>query len=172
MGKFQRIIDYVDRFTDRSGQVIAAILVFLVAMLVIEVVLRYVFNSPTVWAHEMTAYLFGPYFMLGGAYGILHNSHANVEILYNRAPIKFRTIALDTIGLVFVILICIVLVWHGGELAWTSVLKNEHSQGVLFAPPIYPLRMVIPVAGGLLAIQALSKLIRSFQFLFSGKEWK
>jgi len=165
-----KILDSVDGFTIRSGKIIAVLIVFLTLMLVIEVIFRYFLNYPTVWAHELSAYLFGCYFMLGGFYGILRNSHVNVELVYTRVPLKYKVILLDCLNFVFIFLVCLTLTWHGGEIAWDSLLAREQSTAVVFSVPVYPLRMVIAVSGALVGIQALAKLIRRFHALKTFKD--
>ena len=55
------------------------------AMLILiqEVVLRYVFNSPTIWAHETTIFLCGIAFVYGGLYCAARDSHIRVVLIYD-----------------------------------------------------------------------------------------
>jgi len=168
--RWHKVIKGADKFYEISGKAVAVLVLFFTVMLAIEVISRYAFNHPTVWAHEMTAYLFGSYFMLGGAYGLLHKSHVAVDIAYKRTPLKFRTTILDSLAFVFIILICITLVWHGGQIAWDLLLMGERSSSIVFAIPIYPLRIIIPVSGVLVAVQALIKLVRNFHILTAGRD--
>ncbi len=50
--------------------------------LVWEVVARYCFNAPTVWAYDMTFMLYGTFFMLGSAYTLLRGGHIRTDSLY------------------------------------------------------------------------------------------
>ncbi len=71
------------RVIDRGGIVFA--LGILVSMLVLiqEVVLRYVFNAPTIWAHETTVFLCAIAFVYGGLYCAARDQHIRVVILYD-----------------------------------------------------------------------------------------
>jgi len=58
---------------------------FLISVLVslIEVFLRYIFNSPTVWAHETTILFCAICFVYGGAYCIAEDRHIRISIVYD-----------------------------------------------------------------------------------------
>lgn len=79
-----------DPHSGRLGQMIHATgIVFAVgillsaAILVAEVVLRYVFNAPTIWAHETVIFLNATAFVFGGLYAAACNSHIRVVLIYD-----------------------------------------------------------------------------------------
>ncbi|RAI00305.1 C4-dicarboxylate ABC transporter permease [Acuticoccus sediminis] len=72
------------RVIDRLGYVFAAGIVAGAVILLIEVFLRYVFNSPTIWAHETTIFLSGLAFIYGGLYCTARNSHIRVVLIYDQ----------------------------------------------------------------------------------------
>ena len=53
------------------------------AILVMEVFLRYVFNRPTIWAHETTIFLSAVTFIFGGLYCVARNTHIRVVLIYD-----------------------------------------------------------------------------------------
>ncbi len=53
-----------------------------------EVIARYVFNSPTNWAHEAMYLMFGMQYLISGAYAMLTESHVRVDIFYAPMPRK------------------------------------------------------------------------------------
>jgi hypothetical protein len=54
----------------------------MVLSLVYEVVARYVFDAPTLWAYDMTFMLYGSFFMLGSAYTLQCQGHIRTDSLY------------------------------------------------------------------------------------------
>ena len=52
-------------------------------ILINEVVLRYVFNAPTIWAHETTIFLCGIAFIYGGLYCSAQDKHIRVVLIYD-----------------------------------------------------------------------------------------
>ena len=168
MRQIKRLLTIIDRLNDQVGKIVSMLIIFMVLVLVYEVVLRYIFNAPTLWAHETSEYFFGVHFFLGGAYALRHAAHVNVEVIYSRFSPRFRAI-LDIITSVFFFLICAVLLWKGGAMAWTSLMKMEHTNTV-WAPPLYPLKMMVPIGAFLLLLQGLAKFIRDFHIAITRKE--
>ena len=82
--------DTVDSISEWSGRIVSFGLYIGIAVLFIEVFLRYLFNHPTVWAHGYSQRIFGSYFILIGAYTLLHNGHVRVDLIYNRLQEKAR----------------------------------------------------------------------------------
>ena len=88
------------RLVDKVAYVFAAGIVVAAGILLVEVFLRYVFNSPTIWAHETTVFLCGIAFVFGGLYCTSRNTHIRVVLLYDLFPPRVRRIADVLISLV------------------------------------------------------------------------
>lgn len=71
------------RWIDRGGIVFAIGIVASMAILINEVFLRYVFNAPTIWAHETTIFLCGIAFIYGGLYCTVRDKHIRVVLIYD-----------------------------------------------------------------------------------------
>ena len=61
-----------------------------------------------------------------------------------------------------------VLFWMGAEFALDSVLEGERS-GSAWNPPIYPVKLVIPLGVLLMLLQGLAQLVHDVLFLL-GRE--
>lgn len=88
------------RIVDKVAYVFAAGIVAAALILLMEVFLRYVLNSPTIWAHETTVFLCGSAFVFGGLYCTCRNSHIRVVLIYDHLSPKARRIADIVISLV------------------------------------------------------------------------
>jgi len=95
------------------------------------VVLRYIFNSPTIWAFEVSNFLFGGIIILGGGYLLLHKGHVSVDIIYNRLSVRGKAI-LDLCTAPLFFLFVGVLMWQGIDMFWTSLSRWEHSPSSRF----------------------------------------
>jgi len=127
-------------------------------------VCRYVFDAPTIWAQETSTFLYGAFFMLGGAYVFLIDGHVRVDIFYTRFSRRGKAIV-DLITFpIFLFLFLGILVWEGGKMAIWSWSIWEHTQSP-WSPPIYPLKTVIPVASLLLLLQGIARYVRDLLFL-------
>jgi TRAP-type mannitol/chloroaromatic compound transport system permease small subunit len=111
--------------------------------------------------------LFGTYAILGGGYILLISGHVNVDIVYSRFSVKTRA-AIDIVTSLLFFLFCGMLFIYGGSLAWDSLSRFEHSQSA-WNPPLYPAKLMIPLAAALLILQGITKLIRDLLILF-GKD--
>ena len=157
----------VDKFSERTGKIISFLIVPMIGVLMLEVVLRYLFNRPTAWAHELSQYIFGAHFFLAGGYATLHG-HVNVDLVYRHLPRRTRAI-LDVVTSVFFFSLCAVFIYLGGRMAWSSLSVWEHSN-TPWNPPVYPLKIVIPVGGVLFLVQGVAKFIRDLSVAITGRD--
>lgn len=72
----------LDPISVASGQFVAWLIIPMVLGLTYEVVARYVFNSPTLWAYDMTFMMYGSYFMLGVAFTLQRKGHVRTDSYY------------------------------------------------------------------------------------------
>src|SRR5699024_11324918 len=128
-------------------------LVALTLLVVFEVISRKVFNSPTIWTYETITMIFGFHFMIVAAYGLLHKSLVNVDVLYDRLSQNTKAI-LDIITylILFFPFIITVLIFSIGEAQHSWVVKETSS--TLFGAPVYLTKTVIPVAFSLLGLRS------------------
>ena len=107
------------RVVDRIGLVFAIGIVCSMAILINEVILRYVFNSPTIWAHETTIFICGMAFIYGGLYCAARDQHIRVVLIYDFVPPRIRRVLNITISLV-----CAAA---SGMFAWASWLMVQRA---------------------------------------------
>ena len=79
---FLGAIRAIDRITQWTGYLFALLVIPLVLANVAEVFMRYVMNSPTVWALDTTIMSYGSLFMLGSAYALLKGAHVRTDMLW------------------------------------------------------------------------------------------
>jgi len=140
--------------------VMASLLVFImVAAISYEVVARYFFDAPTVWALELSTLLLGPYFMLAGPY-LLHTAgHVNVDIIYGK--LSARGAAMVDAGIYPVIgFVACVLIYQSIPVALNSIDSGETSFSS-WNPAIWPVKTLIPVAFTLLLLQSIAETLQA-----------
>ncbi len=79
---------WIDRVSLTAGEFVSYWAVIAVFVYYYEVIARYVFNSPTNWAHEAMYLMFGMQYLIAGAYAMLTETHVRVDIFY--APLSPR----------------------------------------------------------------------------------
>ncbi len=165
----QKILRFIDGISEWSGRIFIWLIVPLTCLIVYEVVSRYFFRAPHIWAPEVTLFLFGPHFMLVAAYTLLHHGHVRIDLIYNRFSARVRG-SLDVFTyLIFFFPFCTVILWEGWIYAATSWAQHETSGSA--ALPVVPyVKMVIPVTAALLLLQGAANFIRSILIVAKGEE--
>jgi TRAP-type mannitol/chloroaromatic compound transport system permease small subunit len=166
----QKILLAIDKLSTRAGQFSAISVVLLTALICWEVFSRYILSNPHDWVFDITYMLYGIMFMMAGAYTLSKNGHVRGDVLYGF--FQPRTQALFDLILYFVFFIpgIIALVYAGIYFAGESLAINEHTTQTANGPPIWPFKMIIPLAGGLLLIQGFAEIVRCIVCLQTG-EW-
>lgn len=158
----------INKISDWSSRFIFFIPWLITAIIVWEVILRSIFNQPTIWAHESSVMLFGAFCILGGAYALRHRAHVNMDLVYGRLSSRGQAI-LDTITFPLLFAFCGVLLWQGAAFAWRSIALGETSQSY-WSPIMWPVKSTIAIGGFLILLQGMGKFISDFYTAITGKE--
>jgi TRAP-type mannitol/chloroaromatic compound transport system permease small subunit len=161
-----KILDLIDSFNEKFGKAVSYIVWLGAAVLFIEVILRYFFNSPTVWAHGYAQRIFGSYFVLIGAFTLVNNGHVRIDIIVNRFPFRMRKF-MDMVNMGMLLVWCGALSYEGWDFFMYSYNIREVDQMVL-AHPIYPIKFLLFLGVSLMALQGLSNICRDFLELLNG----
>jgi TRAP-type mannitol/chloroaromatic compound transport system permease small subunit len=164
-----RVARAIDAFSTWSGKVFAWLVIPLMLGLTYEVVARYVFDAPTIWAYDTSYMLYGTHFMLGAGYTLLRRGHIRTDFFYEAWPVR-RQALIDAVcylffffpGLFFFLLAS----W---DAAYHSVLIRETSEASAWRPVIYPFKLVMPVTAVLLLIQGVSEFVKSVTAVRTGR---
>ncbi|MBM3565789.1 MAG: TRAP transporter small permease subunit, partial [Alphaproteobacteria bacterium] len=73
---------FIDSLSTWVGKAFAWLIVLLTLAVSYEVLVRYVFNAPTVWAFDISYITYGSMFLMGGAYTLVRNGHVRADMLY------------------------------------------------------------------------------------------
>jgi TRAP-type mannitol/chloroaromatic compound transport system permease small subunit len=161
------LIRIIERITTRIGIMASFAIVPLVLATCYEVVARYVYGAPTVWAYEIGYTLTGSHFLLGMAYTLAVGAHIRIDIFSGKfAP---RTRALIDLGAYTVMLP--LLIWLSYALFQhlaTGYLRSERSGQSAMNLPVWPFRIVFLVAFTLLALQVLAEVVKTVRILRTG----
>jgi TRAP-type mannitol/chloroaromatic compound transport system permease small subunit len=154
---FLRVVDNVSTW---SGKTFAWLIGVLTLVVSVEVFKRYILNSPTAWIFDADAMLYGTLFMMCGAYTLSQDGHVRGDFLYTN--MKPRTQAWLDLVLYFLFFLpgIAALVYAGYDYAADSWRINEHSNVTADGPPVYPFKMIIPIAGSLVLLQGFAEIIR------------
>ena len=159
-------VDIIDATNDWVGKIFSFAVLLMFALVIMEVFFRYLFNSPTVWTNELTQMIFGAYIILSGGYILKKGGHVNVDIVFSHLSPRGQAILNIITFPVFLAFGGMMLV-YGYSLALDSLTILEHSESA-WNPPIYPVKMMIPIGALLLILQGLVDLKRNISTVRTG----
>lgn len=165
MSKIPRVIDEVN---DWIGRLFSYGVLVMFVLVLLEVILRYAFNSPTVWTNELTQFVFGAYVVLSGGYIMRWGGHVNVDIIYSHLSARGQAL-MNILTFPLFLMFSGMLLVFGGFLTWESIKIWEHSESA-WNPPVYPAKLMIPLGAFLLIMQGVSQFIRNIRTLFWGEK--
>lgn len=156
----------INGLNENVGNYCSFLTIPLILVVVYEVIMRYVFNAPTVWAFEATTLIYGVHYMLGLAYTHKYNGHVAIDVFESRLPKKPRSILRVITNLViFIPTVGMLAIWSViyALTSWQNWEKASSS----WAPPLYPFKTIMAIGFILLLLQGIAKLIGDIRSLGS-----
>jgi TRAP-type mannitol/chloroaromatic compound transport system permease small subunit len=154
----------VDQLNIAVGKAVSFLIWVGIVVLCTEVVARYVFGQPTLWAHGYTQRIFGAYFVLVGAYTLIRNDHVRVDIVLNVASPRWRAF-LDLVNISFLILWGAILSYEAFWFFEDSWRFNEVDDSAL-RHPMWPVKLALFLGVVLITLQGLVEAIRAVIRIF------
>ncbi len=165
-----RYLFMIDRISAWSGKLFAWTVVMLTLLVCWDVTMRYVLNRPSQWVFDVAYILYGLLFMMAGAYTLSRNGHVRADMMYRSFQPRTQAWFDLVLYVVFFIPGISALVYAGIEFTQISWAMKEVSSVTSAGVPVYPYKLFIPIAGGLLLLQGIAEIIRCVQCIRTG-EW-
>lgn len=151
--KFCRGIDWLNEWVGRG---VAWVTTGLVAVVFTDVVMRYLFNTSSVFTQELEWQLFAFIFLMGAGYTLLHDGHVRVDIIYQRLGPRGQA-WINLIGVVcFMLPGCLMVIitsWKFTHNAWAMMEGSPDPGGI---PYRFLVKGTITVGFILLSLQGVS----------------
>lgn len=151
----------IDDFVDAVGRITAWSSFALAIVMGGNVLLRYGFNTGSVWSQELEWHLMSPICLFGMSYALRHGEHVRVDVLFasysqrNKYFVEFVSAVLSMI----IALIIIKLSYAYVMQSWNIGETTSNPGGI---PARYLLKALIPVGFALLFLQSLAQAIQYF----------
>ncbi len=162
-----RVSNAIDRVIVVAGDVASWLWPLLVAVVVLQVVLRYGFGRGSVMFEEIQWHIYAVGFMIGLSYCADVDRHVRVDVLAERWPLRTRAwvelAGLALFMLPFVLLIAVEGVGYA-KAAWDFGEVSAAPGGL---PYRWAVKSFITIAFALLTLAALSRLTRCTTLLFA-----
>jgi TRAP-type mannitol/chloroaromatic compound transport system permease small subunit len=162
------LLERIDNMSAGVGKGASYLGFVLVATVLYEVVARYLFNAPTIWSFQMTKFLYGGTYLLGGAWVLKQDRHIRIDVLSTRlSPRAKAIVSLACYSILFFPLMLTLFGASIGDAVW-SWRMQEHEALTNWQAPLYPIKTVIPFAVLLFILQGIAEFIRTVRFLRGG----
>jgi len=164
MQNLLRVAGWIDALNEWIGK--SAAWLGLVAVLVCtgNAVARYALNiGSNAWL-ELQWYLNAAVFLLIAGYALKRNEHVRIDVIIGRLPERTQA-WIDLLGGLFMLLpVTVIIAWY----SWPSLVNSWHINEYSSDPGgliRWPVRILIPVAFTLLALQGVSEVIKRVAYL-------
>jgi TRAP-type C4-dicarboxylate transport system permease small subunit len=146
-----------------AAAVTGFLILILMLIFVVDVTGRYVFNSPIVWAYEVTEGLMAIGICLGIAFAELEEGHVRVKVLFEMLP-KTAKRHLDRFTYAVAIIMTSLYTWQTYLFAMENKGYGLHTD--ILEIPMITFQLFLPIGFGLWTIVLFIKLI----FALMGEE--
>ncbi|MBV8889341.1 MAG: TRAP transporter small permease [Alphaproteobacteria bacterium] len=124
-----------------------------------DVLLRYAFNSPLIWAYPVVVnYLIVILYFGAVSAAQRHGNHIGIELLTSRLPPRLKSLC-AAFSAAAMLALCGLIAWCGVGVFWDSWVQNEVLSGVI-AWPRWPSYLMVPLGFGLLSLRLLLQIAR------------
>jgi TRAP-type mannitol/chloroaromatic compound transport system permease small subunit len=166
----QKLLLTIDKISTFVGQFFSWLIVALTLMISWEVFSRYVLDHPHSWAFDVMIIMYGTMFMMAGAYTLAKAGHVRGDVLYGFFEPRTQATIDLILFVVFFVPGVFALTYAGYFFAAESLAIRETSNITAEGPPIYPFKMMLPLAGIFLLVQGIVEIIRCVICIKQG-EW-
>ena len=160
----------IDKFSKWIGSVVCWILMPLIFAMTYEVLARKLFLAPTIWAYDISRFLYGALFMLGAGYALSRGVHIRADFLYRNFKIKNQGLIDFWLYLLFYFPGLIVFLYMTFGFVVESIQRGERGMDTTWMPYMWPIKTCLLIGIIFLLIQGFSELLKSYWAAKKG-EW-
>ena len=164
------IITKSDLFSKWVGNIVCWITIPLILGMVYEVFARKLFLAPTIWAYDMSRFLYGALFMLGAGYALSKGVHIRADFIYRNFKTKTQGLIDFWLYLLFYFPGLIVFLYMTIGFVQESIMRGERGMDTTWMPYMWPIKTCLLIGIVFLLIQGISELLKSYWASTKG-EW-
>ena len=159
----------IDKFSKWVGNVVCWILMPLIFAMTYEVLARKLFLAPTIWAYDISRFLYGALFMLGAAYALSKGVHIRADFLYRNFKPKNQGKIDFWLYLLFYFPGLLVFLYMTIGFVGESIQRGEKGMDTTWMPYMWPIKSCLLIGIVFLLIQGISELFKSYWAATRGK---
>ncbi|KAA2315491.1 TRAP transporter small permease subunit [Pseudooceanicola sediminis] len=157
-----RLFAIVDGISLVLSRIADGVAIVLVTSMIFEVVARYIFSAPTIWAFDISYMCTGTLFILGAAYALREDAHVRIDFLAEKLPPRLRR---GIEGVVFFFLLMPIfagLSWFAINRALRAWTTAEVEMVSPWAPLMWPFYSLLALGLVALTLQVAVQGLRAF----------
>ena len=163
------ITGVIDSLTEIIGKTISWLNLFLVLIICLVVVFRYLLNLGSIAMQESAMYLHAIIFLGASGYTLKHDEHVRVDVFYRNMSPRYQALV-NSLGTLFLLIpVCLFIGFMSWEYIASSWAIFETSNDPGGLPFVYLLKTFLLVLVVTLLLQGIAELLRSLMIL-SGTE--
>ena len=159
----------IDKFNKTIGNIVCWITIPLILGMVYEVLARKLFLAPTIWAYDMSRFLYGALFMLGAGYALSKGVHIRADFLYRNFKTKTQGKIDFWLYLLFYFPGLIVFLYMTTIFVQESIMRNERGMDTTWMPYMWPIKSCLWFGIIFLLVQGVSELFKSYYAMTKGR---
>ncbi|BBL80240.1 C4-dicarboxylate TRAP transporter small permease protein DctQ [Rubrobacter xylanophilus] len=161
------LLRWIGWVSEVSGY-ISGLLIFASTLIICYAVLLRALGFSTVWQTELTIYLLMFVTFIGGAYGLKHDEHVNVDLLINRLPVRAASL-LKLVAALLSLVVIAVVAWRSGMM-WLEATEKGWRSGTAWNPPLTYPYAILPIGMALIALQYVVIMVELVRQVITGEE--
>ncbi len=165
-----KTITSIDKFSKWVGNIVCWILMPLIFAMTYEVIMRKLFLAPTIWAYDISRFLYGALFMLGAAYALSRGVHIRADFLYRNFKVKNQGLIDFWLYILFYFPGLFVFFYMTVGYVGESIKRGERGMDTTWMPYMWPIKTCLLIGIAFLLIQGVSELLKSYWASKKG-EW-
>ena len=165
-----KTIEFIDLNMLRVGKIVCWILIPLIFAMTYEVLARKLFLAPTIWAYDISRFLYGALFMLGAGYALSRGVHIRADFLYRNFKTKTQGTIDFWLYLLFYFPGLIVFLYMTIGYVGESIQRGERGMDTTWMPYMWPIKTCLLIGIIFLLVQGISELFKSYWAAKKG-EW-
>ena len=169
MGTIEAVVKGIERFIERVCRMTAWLTIPLIIIIACDVISRFLFGTPTVWAFDISFMIGTCFFLIALGYTHLHRGHVSVDVISIRFSPKLKAALALVTRLLFFFPIAVMLFQVSLARAIRSVNINERYLYGDWHPSLVPLRIAVFLAFSLLILIGLSQLVSEIKAVAGGE---
>ena len=159
----------IDKFSKWVGNIVCWILMPLIFAMTYEVLARKLFLAPTIWAYDISRFLYGALFMLGAAYALSKGVHIRADFLYRNFKTKNQGKIDFWLYLLFYFPGLLVFLYMTIGFVGESIQRGEKGMDTTWMPYMWPIKSCLLIGIVFLLIQGISEIFKSYWAATKGK---